>query len=340
VDSQGTKAAEASQPVGKDSKNEVIGKASDGDVPVLVHPGFHKTATTWLQRAIFSRTEAGYCMPSTSEATRMFILTNPYRFDPAQTRQECAPQLEQARAEGLVAVISCEDFSGYPWGSRFEGKGATERVLASFPEARVLITIREQKKTLLSLYRHYARSLDGSNEPLEKYIGIGNVAPGFSPTFRLDQLEYDLFIRFCQERVGAERVLVLPMEMLAADPAEYWRRLTEFSGATPALSSDDFVKLSKEKEREGFNAFTGEIARFLKPYFRMNTLGPDHPLPTRLKEKLLRRIDPLIPASLARRVAKKQTDVLQGHVGDYYRASNRRTTKLTGLDLAGWGYDC
>ena len=49
----------------------------------LVHVGYHKTASTWLQRRIFSDESLGYLevRPRTI-IDQAFIVCNPFRFDP------------------------------------------------------------------------------------------------------------------------------------------------------------------------------------------------------------------------------------------------------------------
>ena len=49
------------------------------DTPILVHLGYHKTATTWLQSAIFSEERLGFVSPwgpQAGVAVDEFVLAN------------------------------------------------------------------------------------------------------------------------------------------------------------------------------------------------------------------------------------------------------------------------
>jgi hypothetical protein len=42
-------------------------------MPLLIHPGFHKTGTTWLQQQVFSDTRAFHMLFDHEEIDRLFI---------------------------------------------------------------------------------------------------------------------------------------------------------------------------------------------------------------------------------------------------------------------------
>ncbi|MGB5311120.1 MAG: hypothetical protein WBN38_03550, partial [Polyangiales bacterium] len=55
----------------------------------LLHLGYHKTATTWLQNAVFSDEDLGFISPWGAQAgiaVDEFVLANPFRFNPTQAR--------------------------------------------------------------------------------------------------------------------------------------------------------------------------------------------------------------------------------------------------------------
>ncbi len=101
-----------------------------------------------------------------------------------------------------------------------------DRIHSVFPKARILIGVREQKSMAMLTYREYI--LAGGTLPLEVYVGRGDEPLGVMPIMHPDYLEYDRVIGYYQGLYGNENVLVMPMEMLKRDPAEYVRKLLEF----------------------------------------------------------------------------------------------------------------
>ena len=117
----------------------------------LIHVGYHKTGSTWLQKRVFADDAAGFCVPwaaGREEAVRAFIHPNPFHFAPAKAREAFEAGLEKARERSLVPVISHEGLSGDPMAGKYYGREVAERISRTFPDARILICIREQKATL------------------------------------------------------------------------------------------------------------------------------------------------------------------------------------------------
>jgi hypothetical protein len=144
------------------------------DSPILVHLGYHKTATTWLQNAIFSDETLGFVSPwgpQAGVAVDEFVLANGFRFDATRARSHFEEGLAEAQTQGLVPVLSNEALCGQPIsGGRFTyGKYVVERLHETFPNARILIVVREQRTSLLSHYREYIAN--GFSGDLAQFIG-------------------------------------------------------------------------------------------------------------------------------------------------------------------------
>src|SRR5215207_6419721 len=84
---------------------------------MLIHIGYHKTGTSYLQRYVFFKTPpTNFVAPWTicsGEAIQHFVLTHPLRFDPVAVRAEFQSKLP-AENTAAVPVISHEDLSGVP----------------------------------------------------------------------------------------------------------------------------------------------------------------------------------------------------------------------------------
>ena len=305
------------------------------DSTLLLHIGFHKTGTTWLQSKVFSQESLGYCAPwgrLSTEAIDQFVLVNPHRFDPQRARDAFEEGRRDAAQRKLLPVITHEDLCGYPWQGRYYGKEAVERMHTTFPEAKVLISIREQRSSLVSHYREYVRECGAQR--IERFLGPTG-APGFSPIFRLDHLEYDLLVEHYRNLSGPDRVFVLPLELLARDRREYCRRLGEFTG----------VPIERDIDYQPDNVGWRGVTLALRRRFNRFNLGvpdwrkPRQTLGYHLVDRLCRLVDRLTPARFHAVQDARLRRYVDGVCRGVYAKSNRRLSEMTGLDLVSLGYD-
>jgi len=180
------------------------------DSNLLIHIGYLKTASTWLQQGIFKQEDMGFFSPWRSNwsdpiAVDQFITVDSFSFCPQKTYRAFEKGLQDAKDKGLYAVLSQEmlscnflDQSGY-W-----GKEVADRLHAVFSQAKVLIIIREQKSMILSAYGQNIRN--GGRQSIQQFIGTENFRSGRYPLFRLYVLKYDLLIRYYQELFGEDQV--------------------------------------------------------------------------------------------------------------------------------------
>jgi Sulfotransferase family len=305
---------------------------------MLVHIGHHKTGTTFLQSHIFCNKDKGFFDPWTvdsGEAIEHFVLTHPRRFDPRVVR-EAFDAARGAGGDGRVPVISHEDLCGYPVYARYYGFEVADRLHATFPEARVLIVIREQRSMLRSLYGQYVKQ-DGE-WPIEMFLGNGAERTGFAPICRLDHLEYDLLAGHYIERFGRDRVLVLPFEELQRDSIRFEQRVHDFAGTGAQADAQ------LPPRNVGAGAMTLAIMRRLNRLAtkRPPMFGTEYkslPVSFRAKQYACRVLDAVIPGSWHQRADAAIRRYIDQRVAGYYQRSNRALAELTGLDLAGLGYD-
>ena len=215
--------------------------------PLLVHIGYHKTATTWLQ-AQFFRDYHGFKKIMDHEEV-FKIITGPHGlvFDPELVRQKIKDRISTLPS-GVVPVISSELLSGNPFFGGRESDVFAERLRTIWPEARVLITIRSQLKILPSVYMQYLQrggTLHYSRFFIEEKE-LGYV--WFSPI----HYEYDRLLAKYQGLYGREKIYTMQQEILADNPeracadlanfaqAERYRGLTEGSTKTRGASYPEY----------------------------------------------------------------------------------------------------
>ncbi len=303
----------------------------------ILHIGFHKTGTTFLQNHFFYRKDQGFVCPwtvYTGEAIKHFVLEHPKRFDPYQVRKSFDAATKKISNAELVPIISHEDLCGYPVYSRYYGYETASRLKKTFPNSRVIIGIREQNSMIKSLYGQYVRQ-DGE-WGIDQFLGTGSEQPGFSPICRLDHLEYNLLVEYYIDLFGKESVLAIPYELLKKDQHLFLDTIMQFSGVT-----NKFRKVY-DPLNIGRGSGTLEINRILNRYIKRQPLWNGNykltPFSWKLKHKICDLIDKITPNKLQDKHEKYLKNFIQHRVVNYYTDANRKLQTYTPFDLNSFGY--
>lgn len=208
--------------------------------PILLHIGYHKTGTTWMQRAFFVEDYGFFQVISHDEVYAHITDPHELTFDPAAAAEALAPHCAAVPPD-LTPVISSEIMSGHPFYGGLLSAQYARRLCALFPQGRLLITIREQMRMLASVYMQYVSR--GGSKPPEAFFSETNT-PGFAH-FSAEHFCYHRLVGLYRELFGADRVLVMTQEQMARDLASFGTRVTDFAGARPR------APLPQEARREG-----------------------------------------------------------------------------------------
>src|SRR5215204_551922 len=193
----------------------------------LLHIGYHKTGTTWLQRHVFGDYGTGF---SQLGGAQRLIAVDPFDFRPKRIRKQMERKMGQAQAQGLVPVLSSERLSGEPHFGGYDSELIADRLATVFPNAKVLVIVREQTSMFLSIYKEYIRR--GGAASLRQYLATPR--DGYwLPQFRFEFLEYHRLITRYQDLFGAESVMVLPYELLRRQPTTFLGQIGEFVSVPP-----------------------------------------------------------------------------------------------------------
>lgn len=303
----------------------------------LIHLGYHKTATTWLQNGVFNDESLGFISPwgpQAGIAVDEFVLTNPFGFDPVRARSRFEKGIAEAREKGLVPVLSNEALCGQPVsGGRFAyGKYVVERLRETFPDGKVLIVVREQRAALLSHYREYIAN--GFYGDLGRFIGGPELPPGFAPDCPLDHFEYDGLVGHTQSLFGPESVLVLPFEMLKGQRESFLAELYRFVGR-PIHPVPE-----RAPERVGVRglglAFKQACNRI--NFGKSDWARPRQPFAARVVSKTAGWVERLAPDAWQGAYEERLRRYIEVQIGARYAGSNAHLGQLTGLELGHYGY--
>lgn len=127
------------------------------NVNPLIHIGYPKSGSTWLQRNVFRNPKLGFFEQSRHKVTELLIAPNTFDFEAATCRQQFLPDIQQAQERGLHSVLSQEMLTGRAHTGGYNGATNAERLAQVFPNAKILIVIREQKRMILSSYKQYVK---------------------------------------------------------------------------------------------------------------------------------------------------------------------------------------
>ncbi|SPH24404.1 hypothetical protein DEA8626_03456 [Defluviimonas aquaemixtae] len=192
---------------------------------LLLHIGYHKTATSWMQQHLFVP-EHGYVqIAHHPEVWRHVVAPHGLLFDPAGM-QEVIRDGMAAVPEGKVPVISSEILSGHPFFGGMASDDYARRLKAIAPDARILISVRSQQSILTSVYMQYL--LRGGTMSPQLFFA-GDPELGFHG-FRPEHFEYHRLIGLYQQLFGAENVHMITQESLVSDMDGAARRLARFAG--------------------------------------------------------------------------------------------------------------
>ena len=132
----------------------------------IVHVGYHKTASTWLQVSVFPHlADVRYGDPLLAHFV-MNLATAPTRPSSPQGFGSVLRQIETV--SGGPLLLSNEGLSGSLWDGDEAGFRNAERLHGLLPAARILIAVRRQDEMLRSIHAQYVN--EGGTRPLREFV--------------------------------------------------------------------------------------------------------------------------------------------------------------------------
>lgn len=299
-------------------------------MPLLIHPGFHKTGTTWLQQQLFSDTRYFNMMFDHADIDRLFV--SPHDLDFTADMARAAVDARRSAADsGQIDVLSSETLCGQMfYGSRLS-RVTAQRLAESCGPAKILLTVRGQLSVTQSIYIQYLKR--GGRLGIDDYLGY-QPEPGYD-WFNASVISYAKLAHCYGDLFGHENILVLPQELLAKDRQAWIGHLFRF------IAGADFAgDLSIDgRPREGVSPPVSGI-----PLLRAANVfraGPMNPNAIQSLGWLGRALNSaayrwkLGDASARRRMRA----TIARHFSGKFGASNRALQGYCPVDLAHLGYE-
>ncbi len=204
----------------------------------LVHIGYPKCASTWLQQLFFNR-ENGFIqavgpMGVSLLVSRVLDTGGAIAEQSAVSGlvERCAEKLKHPQAKGFVPVCSSEHLSGNFMRGAPDSELLADILKSAFPEARILIVIREQRALLASLYK----TLLAWGHSIGVKQLLAEQPANESWASWLEYLRFHRIINLYVERFGDDNVHVLPYETLCKQPEYELREIQRFAGVSESIA--------------------------------------------------------------------------------------------------------
>lgn len=308
----------------------------------LIHIGFHKTGSTWLQHELFAAGSDCFfpLAPGPGVDPRKYIgkkfvrdedrfLLSSFDLNTDAIQQTAEAVFESGDPGDRIPVISYERLSGNPHAGSFDARIIADRIKAAFPGARIFIVIREQKDAILSTYFQYLKI--GGTDLVSDYLtrSYDGRRPGFSPS----AFNYTDLVDYYCGLFAPESVLVLPYEMMRDSVGEFLRRLGDFTGNDLEHFTGK-AAVSYNKRKKDFL-----VPRFplLNLFRRRSSVNGYSPLYLPGSKFVFDTVDSLIGISNKKRVRKVKQQI-EEIIGCRYVSGNRRLSERIGIDLSVYGY--
>ncbi len=300
---------------------------------VYLHIGYPKCASTYLQDEIF---------PQLGNYSHIVRAPGPEKYYPfhrhfsaAAFRQMVEKQLVARDESKQHLLVSFEDWNELLF-AEFENalrvarrlpedeymlsnQVVLENLKAAYPEAHIIIIIREQVSWIISRYIMLLRGAKTS-KPIDAFLE--NPLEG-----------YDGLIERAQNLFGRDRVKVMPLEAMRKNQEAFLKELTGYIAPGSAFTiSEKQVNIAPDLKRE---AVYRRIKRSLRLALEKNHLRPLYGLMRILMECTVR---PALFMRYGSAGNPKPTVTLSPAQRELFAQSNRRIQELTGLDLAEYGY--
>jgi len=227
----------------------------------IIHIGYHKTATSWFQKSFYPLVQNAVFMDR-KRVRKAFLNTTAFKFDPDKAKQFL-------HVEGRP-VICEEDLCGhFDNGGLLEAlsKDVAYRLHAVYPDAQIVIFIRNQLDMIRSTYLQYVRT--GGTWSLKRFLFPYEQDRVYAarwykkPMLTLDHFAYRDLIGHYREVFGKSNVHVFCYEAFAADTHNF---ISDYARRFDLDFPVDRINYSRRNESLGMVSL--QLARCLGPFTR------------------------------------------------------------------------
>lgn len=192
---------------------------------MLIHIGYHKTGTSWLQKKFFENPITGINSIAKYKDRPKWVteFIKPfYLYDESKVLD----YFDECYNPDKLNVFSLERLAGYPSTGGYDSLEITQRLKSLFPNAKILIVVREQFSMIKSHYIEYLKA--NGTAKLEELLTPKRFYLIRNPVFQLSYFNYINLINEYDKLFSKDNVLVIPYELMRENPAKFIENICEF----------------------------------------------------------------------------------------------------------------
>lgn len=283
----------------------------------IIHIGFPKTGTTFLQNEIFPRIPIPYAdFKESSMVLGKLVYADPLDYD-----LNAIKSVVDQKSRNDACLFSFENLAGSPFYYKGVNRSQIPHQLKKLGFNKVMITIRNQVSAIDSYYRQYV--VQGGTLSFKAFLDLEDKRVWQSKYFNLNYLKYHETLSIYREVFGEENLLVLNQEMLRDDQSEFLSRLYTFIGLKPK-----HVKGSKKTVNQSLTNASLFLLRIVN-HFTYSPVSPYHWLSSKIENKLFFKvlaviIDPYFMKFFSRKRSFVSRGEFKSKIEDIYRPSNEK----------------
>lgn len=281
---------------------------------MIVHIGFHKTGTTFLQNNVFTKIEGikYYSHMHCATFFKDIMMKSNFEFRLSENKYNLIEK-ELYSFESLVGIFGL----GY---NAYE----IARNLKDIGFKKIIISIRNQKSCFESIYRQYIQQ-GGVMKPKDFFDEKNKF-------FRWDYLNYHCLISYYIELFGVENIFIILQENLLKKTSLVVENLSTFVGHD--ILYIDQAKSSKSNK--SLSSLSIKILRFIN-HFTYNEYRPSNILCNRITtwkfQYILQKwIDPFFLSKISKNKKMVSSDIIK-RVDNYYQKDNKKLSSFFDLEL-------
>jgi hypothetical protein len=310
---------------------------------ILLHIGFHKTATTWFQSELFSRSEFEFRLLSARNLVHQALcIPHPFACGGGNGVERIVAEAHEATAHGEYFVVSHERLSGYPASGGFDSRMLADRLKFHFPNARVFCLFREQKAMILSAWRQ--QIVDGGGLSLRHFINPPEPGIRRVPLFDPVMYQYACLLEYYRELFGADNVLFRPYELFCAQPKLILTDIADLLGSEKLRRSAEELGTNMKAPNPSLSMPVLHLQRFLNALFARTQLsqGCLIDIGARPIRAVIRKIDRAFGRNVLRPIdsysRRNALRKISERFGGWFDEDNARLSRLIDMRLSEFGY--
>ena len=314
----------------------------------IIHIGMPKAASTSLQQNFFARLPlinfTGGPENYNSTSNLAFVKTvhnNELYFDADKIREEITKDYDPALPIVLSKEFACAPFIPLSRGIPQSRTTIAKRFKALFPNAKILIIIRNQLKLQKSLYsefyKHESRFLKSHMVSFKKWMELNRKLESegkqnvfhFADFYSLITLYKSLF----------DEVKVVVFEEMIKDMHGFLENdLCEFIGIEANEAMPYYIDSIKNSRHTKTGVWAENVTRKIINFLQNSLGNPQKKIPIEKRKKFMQKVHRFNASIPFGKINPKYSEKHKSYLTNYYAEGNRKVSEMIGVDLEKYGY--